>query len=125
MKNKLIRILLVTFLGQLIIPLQSCSKKGCTQSCADNYDPKASKDDGSCVKTNHPRVAIGTACTTGTTITYDISESTYYQLQANYFSPGSTPCPYATITTLDGETVTGYLRALYSGGGTIKGKIGC
>jgi hypothetical protein len=125
MKNKLISIFLVIILGLIIIPLQSCSKKGCTQSCADNYDPKASKDDGSCFRTKPPSVAVGTACTTGTFVTYEISEATYNQLEANYFSPGSAPCPYATITTLTGETVTGYLRALYGGGTTIKGQVGC
>ncbi len=125
MKNKLISIFLVIILGLIIIPLQSCAKKGCTQACADNYDPKASKDDGSCVRTIPPSVAVGTACTTGPTVTYDISEATYNELKANYFSLGSAPCPYATITTLTGESVTGYLRALYGSGGTKKGQVGC
>lgn len=45
--NKLTNILALTITGLLII--SSCSKKGCTDPKANNYDAEAKKDDGSCV----------------------------------------------------------------------------
>lgn len=38
----------------LVISLASCKKKGCTDSTADNYNPDAKKDDGSCTYTPPP-----------------------------------------------------------------------
>lgn len=35
-------------LGITIFAFQGCKKKGCTDSTATNYDPEATKDDGSC-----------------------------------------------------------------------------
>ncbi|NUM51942.1 MAG: hypothetical protein HUU48_12600 [Flavobacteriales bacterium] len=42
---------MVLFFGVLFVSafvFNSCTKKGCTSTCATNYDSKAKKDDGSC-----------------------------------------------------------------------------
>lgn len=39
----------LTFLLLCILILISCKKKGCTNTCAYNYEAGAEKDDGSCV----------------------------------------------------------------------------
>ena len=44
MKNQFNYLFLIT----LTIFIASCGKKGCTDPNATNYDPKATKDDGSC-----------------------------------------------------------------------------
>ncbi len=46
MKNKFLYLILITAVTNLT--LNSCKRKGCTDSNASNYDEKAKKDDGSC-----------------------------------------------------------------------------
>ncbi|MCT4581951.1 MAG: imelysin family protein [Flavobacteriales bacterium] len=46
MKNKFLYLILITAVTN--ITLNSCKRKGCTDSNASNYDEKAKKDDGSC-----------------------------------------------------------------------------
>jgi hypothetical protein len=46
--NEKVAIVFLAIVAQLPI-LSSCSKKGCTNHLASNYDVKAKKDDGSCI----------------------------------------------------------------------------
>jgi hypothetical protein len=48
-KNSILsNVILLAVLYTFTVTFSSCSKEGCTHSCASNFDPKAKKDDGSC-----------------------------------------------------------------------------
>ena len=47
--KKVFKSALVLAVAALALGTTSCSKKGCTNEAATNYDSKAKKDDGSCV----------------------------------------------------------------------------
>lgn len=124
MNNKFKTLHAIFFFVLFTSILQSCSKEGCTQSCADNYDSNATKDDGSCFRTIYPSVKVADDCTGTNTKEYEISETTYNELISQYFQPGGDPCPTATFTTVSGQTVTGVLRWI-SGGSSKTGQVGC
>lgn len=51
MKKTFLKTLVIIFLiGGVAITSTSCKKKGCTSETATNYDPDATKDDGSCTE---------------------------------------------------------------------------
>ncbi len=64
--------LFLTFLAIAFFGLNSCQKEGCTDENAVNYDPEATKDDGSCI---YPPGG-GTGGAAGDSITEDITSAT-------------------------------------------------
>jgi hypothetical protein len=61
-----------------LVTIYSCEKKGCTSTCADNYNAKATKDDGSC-QYNQPSNAKTVSMRIGDVIDFESAavDSTY------------------------------------------------
>ncbi|UKN00464.1 hypothetical protein K6119_12050 [Paracrocinitomix mangrovi] len=79
----------------MMASLNSCKKKGCTDSTATNFSEEAKKDDGSC-----------TYITDGYTGTASISQGHATTSVANLFPQGTRPAGVGTITSTDGVSWT-------------------
>jgi hypothetical protein len=56
----LLAVVIIITLSSVVILMGSCGHKGCTDSNAINYDPDATRDDGSCEYANEPQYATVT-----------------------------------------------------------------
>lgn len=81
------KIVPIILMSALFFALSSCKKKGCTEVTAENFDPTAKKDDGTCV------------------FPYEKFLGTY-AVQENYTSDfcGSGPDNYAMVITQGAST---------------------
>lgn len=87
----------------------SCGKKGCTDSSATNYDPNATKNDGSCV---YPPNNTTTPTTSSNPCT------TTYTQSCNYSVDGVSKVSssfYASVSPFDGKlSIQAYVGAIGS-----------
>jgi hypothetical protein len=91
------KVVLFIAISFFAIELQSCKKKGCTNASASNFDPKAKKDDGSCILSS---VAAGAALDdidSPTTLVNTSAEVDYFINEEVYVSSSLTIEPGVVI----------------------------
>jgi hypothetical protein len=96
--NKLLifpfRILLtVSMIIIVLITMDACQQKGCTDPNATNYDPEADKDDGSCVYNNQPQYAKVTLYASGDCFEGNVELYMDGYYQKTFYSPFPADAP--------------------------------
>tara|TARA_R110002012_G_scaffold320644_1_gene544846 strand:+ start:1365 stop:2900 length:1536 start_codon:yes stop_codon:yes gene_type:complete len=88
-------ILLMKHITECTVNQSGCNTYGCTDSTANNYNPNACQDDGSCTYTPGP-ITISYDCISGNCIDPGTGNGAYFSLAACQAACNASPCVGST-----------------------------